>query len=44
MSTLIKNVFMVNEGNITLADLRIKDGFIEAIGNLLEETDVLLID
>ena len=44
MSTLIKNVFMVNEGNITLADLRIKDGFIEAIGNLLEETDDLLID
>ena len=43
-STLIKNISIVNEGTITVADVRIGNGCIQQIGQLKAEGDTTLID
>ena len=42
--TLIKNISIVNEGQIIKSDLLIEDGLIQKIGNLSSVTDAGLID
>jgi dihydroorotase len=42
--TLIKNISIVNEGKITVADLLIENGFIHSIGQLNVIENVKVID
>ncbi len=42
--TFIKNIHIVNEGKITLADLLIENGIIQAIGSLNTEYPARVID
>ena len=42
--TLIKNISIVNEGQIVVADIYIKNGIIHSIGQLTAEDDTTIID
>jgi dihydroorotase len=42
--TLIKNISIVNEGQITVADLLIDDGLIHSIGQLIDHKNVKVVD
>ena len=42
--TLIKNISIVNEGQITVADLLIDNGLIHSIGLLIEDKNVKVVD
>lgn len=42
--TLIKNISIVNEGQITVADLLIEDGLIHSIGQLTENNNTTVVD
>ena len=42
--TLIKNINIVNEGNICISDLLIEDGFIHTIGQHLHDQNIKVID
>ena len=42
--TLIKNISIVNEGQITVADLLISDGLIHSIGLLIDDKNVKVVD
>jgi dihydroorotase len=41
---LIKNISIVNEGKITVADLLIDNGFIHSIGQLIDHENVKVVD
>jgi len=43
-STLIKNVSIINEGQITINDILIENGIIQKIGNIIDYNDAKLID
>ncbi|WP_396169569.1 dihydroorotase [Flavobacterium sp.] len=42
--TLIKNISIVNEGQITVADLLIENGLIHSIGQLIDHKNVKVVD
>ena len=42
--TLIKNISIVNEGQITVADLLIDNGLIHSIGELIDNNNVKVVD
>lgn len=42
--TLIKNISIVNEGQITVADLLIENGLIHSIGHLIDHQGVKVVD
>ena len=42
--TLIKNISIVNEGQVTVADLLIDDGLIHSIGQLIDHKNVKVVD
>lgn len=42
--TLIKNISIVNEGQITVADLFIENGLIHSIGQLIDHKNVKIVD
>jgi dihydroorotase len=44
MTTLIKNISIVNEGKITITDLLINNGIIQKIGEITESIDAQIID
>ena len=43
-STLIKNVSIINEGQITINDILIENGIIQKIGNIIDYNEAKLID